>query len=350
MTISFRDNIEKMSGYTPGFQPADLSAVKLNTNENPYPPSPRVIAALRNLEPELLRRYPPQRWDAFRTAAAEVFGVDPEMIVCGNGADEILTILVRCCCDRDRPLAYPVLTYSLYPELARIQDCPVLEVPFDDYGNIPPRLYETGAALTILCNPNAPTGTFIAPQQVAQLAGRLSGVLLVDEAYVDFAETNCLHLLDACDNLVILRSMSKAYSLAGMRFGFAVASRRIVAAMLKVKDSYNVNIAAQVAALAAIKDQDYCHANVRRITAQRERLITALRRMGLEPGDSHTNFILVKFTRPPAREVYEKLCARNIYVRHFPQPELADKLRISVGSEQQNDTLLDALREILQPA
>ncbi|MBN1846081.1 MAG: histidinol-phosphate transaminase [Sedimentisphaerales bacterium] len=348
MSPWFRDNVEALAAYTPGYQPADRSAIKINTNENPYPPSPKVFEALARLDGESLRRYPPVLWDEFRRAAAAVHGVEPEMIMAGNGGDELLAILVRCCCGPRRPLAYPVPTYSLYPVLAAIQDAGVREIPFGADYAIPEALSETAAGLTILCNPNAPTASFVPVDRIAELAGRLDHVLLIDEAYVDFAEDNCLRLLAECPNVVILRSMSKGYSLAGMRFGYVIGAKRIIETMIKVKDSYNVNIAAQAAATAAIRDRDYFDRNVRRIIDERERLRIALGELGFGVGDSRTNFLLAAISRPPARKVYEKLTERNIYVRYFNQEGLADKLRISVGTSAQNDALREALEEIIR--
>ena len=347
MSFSFRDNVERLAAYTPGFQPADRSAIKINTNENPYPPSPKVFEALAQLDGEELRRYPRVLWDEFRAAAAQVHGVVPEMVMAGNGGDELLTILVRCCCDQNRPLAYPVPTYSLYSVLAAIQDAPVVEIPFADDFTIPETLADTEAGLTFLCNPNAPTGTFVPIEQIAALARKVKNVLAIDEAYVDFAEDNCLRLLRECENIVILRSMSKGYSLAGMRFGYVIGSERIIEAMIKVKDSYNVNVAAQAAATAAIRDQDYFNQNVRKVIDERERLIPALRELGFTVGWSQTNFLLATISKLLAREVYEKLAKRNIYIRYFDQEGLTDKLRITVGTSEQNDALLNALREIL---
>jgi len=347
VSFRFRENIERMEGYVPGFQPSGESVIKINTNENPYPGSPKVFAALAQLDGEALRKYPPVYWDSFREAAAKVHGIEPDMIVGGNGGDELLTMLVRCCCDKDRALAYPVPTYSLYPILAAIQDCPVVEVAFGGDYQLPAELGRTGASLTILCNPNAPTGTFIEPGEVAKLARQVAGVLAIDEAYVDFAEDNCLELVKEFDNVVVLRSMSKGYSLAGMRFGYAVGSGRIVEAMIKVKDSYNVNIATQVAATAAIKDQVYFQENVGKVKKQRERLIEELSEIGFEVGRSQANFLLVRIEKVSAREVYEKLVQREIYIRYFDQEGLNDKLRITVGTAQQNDALLKALREIV---
>ena len=345
MTFSFRDNIENMHGYVPGFQPDSAEVIKINTNENPYPPSAKVVAAIKAGvdDPLKLQRYPNAMWKDFRAAAAKLHGVEPEQIVGGNGGDELLTMLVRCCCEADRALAYPVLTYSLYPVLGQIQNCPVIEVPFNEDGSIPTELASTEAGLTILCNPNAPTGNFVAVEQVAELAGKIDGVLLVDEAYVDFAEDNCVRLLGEFENLAILRSLSKGYSLAGIRFGYVMASRRIVEAMVKVKDSYNVNALTQAAATAAIQDQAYFKQNVAKIVAERARLTGELRRLGYDVPDSQSNFILVTVGDPAAKQLYDKLQGENIFVRYWEQGELRDKLRISIGTPEQNDALLEVI-------
>jgi len=257
----FRENIEKMTGYEPGFQPSSPNVVKLNTNENPYPPSPKVLEAIRNLIPPQIRKYPQPLGDTFRQAASKVFGVEPENIICTNGGDDLLNMAIRAICDENRALAYPTPTYSLYPELAKIQNCPAIEIPFDEEFNLPPKLAKTGAALTIVCNPNAPSGTFISSQELRQLAQEIKGVLLIDEAYVDFAESNCLELAKNLDNVIILRSMSKGYSLAGLRFGFGIACKNMIKGLMKVKDSYNVDALA-IAAAAAVPDPNRtppCH-------------------------------------------------------------------------------------------
>lgn len=345
----FRKNINALTGYQPGEQPEGEAVVKLNTNENPYPPSPKVFEAIRAAGGDTLRRYPPVYWNEFRAAAGEVLNVDPDLIVCGNGGDELLAILVRCCCDTHRPLAYPISTYSLYPILAAIQGCPVIEVPYDQNGRIPAELANTKAALTFLCNPNAPTGTMTKVEEVAELAAKLDGILCIDEAYVDFSQWNCLGLLEEFENIFILRSMSKGYSLAGLRFGFGMGSRRIVETMRKVKDSYNVDCLAQAAATAAIRDQEYCKTNIQKIVTERQRLTHQLQKLGFTVNESQANFVCVQINKPSANQVYERLAERNIYVRYFPNDQrLKDKLRISVGTSQQNDTLLEALQKILK--
>jgi histidinol-phosphate aminotransferase len=343
----FRENIEKAVGYAPGLQPDRLDIVKLNTNENPYPPSPAVLEAIRNILPEQLRRYPQPQANNFRKAAEQVFKISAENIICTNGGDELLSIAIRAFCDRDRPLAYPVPTYSLYPVLARLHDCPTIEVAFDEKYNLPVKLAKTTAALAIVCNPNAPSGSFISPDELASLADEIKGVLLIDEAYVDFAEDNCLGLLQKFDNVIILRTLSKGYSLAGLRFGFAFAQRALIEGLLKLKDSYNVDAFANEAATAAIQDQVYFRNTVEKIKAERTRLTEQLRDLGFDVPDSQANFVLAKCNGADAQQLYEKLVKRGIYVRYFEYPRLDDKLRITVGTPEQNDKLIYALKEIL---
>ncbi len=341
----FRDNIDKLAGYEPGFQPQERDVVKLNTNENPYPPSAKVIEAVRNIDPEQVRRYPRPLGDEFRAAAAEVHGVSAENILCCNGGDDLLTICFRAFCDEGRPVAYPVPTYSLYPVLAKLQNCPVIEIPFDNEFNLPGKLSSTGAALTIVCNPNAPSGTCVKIDELASLADEVKGVLLIDEAYVDFAGANCIGLIKDFDNVIILRSMSKGYSLAGLRFGYAIADEKLIAGLTKVKDSYNVNVVSLAAATAAIKDREYFQQNVEKVKTERARLVENLRGLGFSLFDSESNFVLAKCNNCRASEIYDKLVERGIYARYFNQPGLDDKLRITVGTKEQNDKLIEALKQ-----
>ena len=345
----FRENIEKAEGYVPGFQPERGEVVKLNTNENPYPASPKVLEAVRGVSAERLRRYPEPFGDDFREAAAKLHEVGPDNIICTNGGDELLTICFRVFCSENRPVAYPVPTYSLYPVLAGLQNCECIEVDFEAEFNLPGGLSDTNAALTIVCNPNAPTGTFIEPEELEALAKKLEGksVLLIDEAYVDFSEANCVGLVADYGNVIILRSMSKGYSLAGLRFGYGIACEELIAGLMKVKDSYNVDSISVAAATAAIKDQDYFRKNVEKIKAERSRLTEELRKLGLVAGDSQANFVLAQCDNFSASQIYDKLAESNIYVRYFGQPGVTDKLRITVGTKEQNDKLIGAVKEIL---
>jgi histidinol-phosphate aminotransferase len=343
----FRDNVERTQGYTPGFQPKATEVVKLNTNENPYPPSPLVMKALAQIRPEQLRRYPDPLGNAFREAAAELNGVQPENIMCCNGGDDLLSIAIRAFCDEGRPLAYPVPTYSLYPVLARLQNCKAVEIPFDEQFDLPAGLATTGAALTIICNPNAPTGSFVRVEEIASLAAKLTGVLLLDEAYADFAEHNCVSVVRDLDNVIVLRSLSKGYSLAGLRFGYAIAGKDLIDGLIKVKDSYNVDAVAIALATAAIKDQAYFRENVEKVKRDRRVLTEQLRALGFAVPDSSTNFVFAQVTNGSAARVYEQLAQRNVFVRYWNAPGIQDRLRISIGTKEQNEKLISALKEIL---
>ena len=342
----FRKTIEQMAGYTPGFQPKQPDAVKLNTNENPWPASPKVLEAIGNLTAEDLRKYPEATGDSFRNVASAVLGVQPDNIICTNGGDDLLTICFRAFCDADRPVAYAQPTYSLYPVLAQIQGCEAIEIPRDADGSLD-ELARINAPLTIVCNPNAPTCEMLSVDSLARLAEKLTGVLLIDEAYVDFAEDNAIRLIKDFDNVIILRSMSKGYSLAGLRFGFGIAHKLLIDGLMKIKDSYNADVVALTTATAAISDRPHLKSNVEKIKSERNRLTQQLRAMGFEVGDSQTNFILVQYGQKKAEDIHEKLKQQNIYIRYFALQGLGDKLRITIGTPQQNDRLLAALKEII---
>ncbi len=329
-------------------QPKQADIIKLNTNENPYPPSPQALKVLSQIGAEQLRRYPDPLGDQFRRAAAEVNGVRPENIMCCNGGDDLLSIAFRAFCDENRSAAYPVPTYSLYPVLAKLQNCQAIEIPFDGEFNLPVKLTKTKAALTIVCNPNAPSGSFVSVGELASLADELSGVLLVDEAYVDFAQENCAGLVKDLDNIVVLRSMSKGYGLAGMRFGYAIAPAELIAGLMKVKDSYNVDAVAIAVATAAIKDREYFKQTTEKVKKARELLVEQLRVLDFIVPRSQANFILAECRKYPARDIYQKLVQRNIYVRYFDLPGIDNRLRITVGTSEQNDKVILALKEILQ--
>ena len=341
-----RPNVSQMAPYVPGEQPAPGERViKLNTNENPFPPSPRVLEAIRNTDGETLRRYPSPKADAFRATAAAVHGVAADMILAGNGSDEILAIAVRTFLGPGDVLAYPDPTYSLYPVLAASSDNRVVTVPWQPGWELPNAgLLATGARAIFFANPNAPTGTLVRPARVRELAVAFDGLLLVDEAYVDFADESCLDLVRELPNVMICRTFSKGYSLAGLRFGYAIAAPALVSEMSKVKDSYNCDAISILAATAALADQAYARGTWQAVRAERSRLAAELGQRGWDVIPSQTNFLLATCPGGAAAAIYRALKAQGILVRHFDKPGLADKLRITVGTAAQNDALLAALR------
>lgn len=337
-----RSTVRAMEGYAPGEQP-DMGArvVKLNTNENPFPPSEKVMHAIRQIQPELLRRYPSPCADGFRRAAGKALGVSPDSIIAGNGSDDLLTIATRTFIPPGGTLAFPDPTYSLYPVLAQLQDAKTFTVPWEKDWSLPvDALASSDADAIYLANPNAPSGTFVEPARVAELADAFDGLLLVDEAYVDFAEANCLSLVEQFQNVIVLRTLSKAYSLAGLRFGFGVAKPEIITQMMKVKDSYNCDALSVTAATAAIEDQEYARRAWEHIKSERGRLTESLRQLGWHVAPSQANFVLATAPDGDGKGAYLGLKSQGILVRYFDLPGLKDKLRITVGTVQENNALL----------
>ena len=337
--------------YVPGEQPSPgARIIKLNTNENPYPPSPRVLEAMRQGVAESLRLYPDPDATALRQRAAMVYGVPLDGILVGNGSDELLSLLVRAAVDPGRSVAYPVPTYSLYRTLVALQDACAIEVPYADDWSLPPALARAGAPLTLLCNPNAPSGTFVPIAQVAALAGTVSGLLVVDEAYVDFAADHALGLLAAHPNVVVLRTLSKSFSLAGLRVGLAFGHPEVIDGLRTLKDSYNVSRLTQLGAEAALADLPAMQRNVERIRATRAALTAALEALGFAVPPSEANFVLARRAGRPMAPVAAALAARGILVRHFAVPGLDDALRITVGTDDEVGALLAALRDVCPPS
>ena len=346
MSKYFRANIDAMVGYTPGEQPRDDGIIKLNTNENPYAPSPKVFAALKKAINPSLRLYPEPLSDSLRSVAAGVYGVKPENIIAGNGSDEILSMLLRCFVGQRDRVAFPVPTYSLYDTLVEIQDGVAARVDFPDDFSLPPTLAEQNAALTFLCNPNAPSGTLVTLGEIAKLAEAVSGILVVDEAYVDFAASegaSSIPLIRQLPNLVVMRTFSKSFSLAGMRIGLAFASEEIIAGMMKVKDSYNLNRLSMIAATAALQDMAWMERNAARIQRSRAKLSRGLKRLGYEVYPSHANFVLARKRERNLKPVYEELKRRKILLRYFDTAGLRDCLRITVGKPKEVQGLLNQL-------
>jgi histidinol-phosphate aminotransferase len=319
--------------------------VKLNTNENPYPPSPRVFEAIRAIDGDALRRYPSPAADEFRQAAAAVHGVRPEQILAGNGSDDVLQIALRTFCGAGDVLASPDPTYSLYPVLAELADVRFVTVAWERDWTLPAdALIAARPRAIFFANPNAPSGTWVPPEAVGALAARTEALVLVDEAYADFGDGNCVGLLTRHENVLITRTLSKGYGLAGLRFGYAIGHPAVIDQMAKVKDSYNCDAVAIRAACAAIQDQDYARAQWARVREERARVTLALEERGFSVIPSHGNFVLASTPGGGhARRLYEALKDRGVLVRFFDKPGLDDKLRITIGAPAENTALLAAL-------
>ena len=343
-----RSVVREMSGYTPGEQPAPGErVVKLNTNENPFPPSPKVIQAIASVEPEQLRRYPNSAGDAFREAAAPILGVTPDMILTGNGSDDVLAVAMLTFLSPGDMLAYPHPTYSLYPVMAELDQVKTAEVPWDRDWTLPidALLHEKPRAI-FLANPNAPSGTFVSPQKIEALCKKFSGLVLIDEAYVDFADDNCLPLLREYANVVITRTLSKAYSLAGIRFGYAVGRPDVIREMNKARDSYPCDAISVAAATAAIQDQEYARDKWDRVKSERQRVSSELTQLGWKVLPSEANFIFATCPDGRGEDAYLGLKRQGILVRYFDKPGLRDKLRITIGTSQENNALIGGIKAL----
>jgi histidinol-phosphate aminotransferase len=336
-----------MAGYTPGEQPRDGAFIKLNTNENPYPPSPRVFEAIRAaLTGDRLRKYPDPMGTAFRQTAGRVLGVDPDGVLIGNGSDDILTIITRACVGEGGLVVSPTPSYLLYHTLAEIQGARFRAVPYVRHWQLPDPWPVPDAPLTFIASPNSPSGTISPATELGRLAGELAGMLVIDEAYVDFADAHALPLAGR-PNVLVTRSLSKSYSLAGIRFGFAVGDPALVRELVKVKDSYNCDVLSLAAATAAVEDQDYLRMTRDRIRASRERLSRSLAELGFAVCPSQANFIWCCRTDRPVKPLYEELKRRLILVRYMTYEGYGDGLRVTVGTAAEIDRLLDELRRIL---
>ena len=343
--------VRRLEAYTPGEQPKAKNVVKLNTNENPYPPSPKCAAVLKSFDLDRLRRYPDPEFSALRQELAKLNRTRPENVFVGNGSDEILALAAKCFVENNEQIGSLDPSYSLYKTLAAIRDVKWvgqdLRQETKDFASHVSRL-PSKVSLFLWTNPNAPTGTLTAPKTIASFARKFKGVVLVDEAYADFSRTNCMSLATAARNrnILVMRTFSKSYSLAGLRVGYCVGPKDLIDALYKVKDSYNVDAIAQAVALAAVKDQRWMKANVARVVTTRRWFTSELERRGWDVLPSESNFV---FARPPHRnaaELFSALRERNIFVRYFRGPKTGDRLRVTIGTDNQMKKLLKALNEL----
>ena len=347
MKVPFRRNIARMAGYVPGVQPQEQGFVKLNTNENPYPPSPAVRRAIMAEPAASLRLYPDPDATRLRKQAALTYGFDISRVIAGNGSDDLLAMVARAFIGEGNSLCCPTPTYTLYDTLVGVQGGKIIGVPYPGDYSLPADLAKKRAKVTIVASPNSPSGTSVPTSVLADLADRVPGVLVIDEAYADFAEETALSLAREKGNVIVLRTFSKSFSLAGVRIGLGFAHPAILEGLNKVRDSYNVSRLAIAAGEAALRDISWMETNVAKIRKTRAALISALPSLGFIPFPSQSNFVLARRAGGrSARPVYEKLKARKVLVRYFDTPRLAGCLRITVGTDDEVGSLLAALREI----
>lgn len=343
MKSYFRPEIDALAGYTPGEQPKLQRLVKLNTNENPYPPSPRALEAIQSLSGEALRRYPDPAADALCKAIAARFGVAREQVIAGNGSDDVLTMVFRAFTAPDLPVAVLEPSYSLYPVLASMQGAPVIRIPLEgeDFA-LPENILEQakGANFLAIVRPNAPTGTLFPKESMRKICAGFDGMVMIDEAYADFASDDCMDLVKDFPNLLVSRTFSKSYAFAGMRLGYAVSSPEVIFGLGKVKDSYNVDAVAQAAGLAAFEDTAYFQHTLGAIRRDREDLREKLAGLGFRIASSEANFL---FAAPPDGDgegFFRYLRENAVIVRYFPGPVTGKYVRITIGTPEQNAELL----------
>ena len=341
-------HIRKLEGYVPGEQPKSKNVVKLNTNENPYPPSPKCTAVLTSFDLDDLRRYPDPNFTTLAKAIADKNGTTADRVFVGNGSDEILALATRVFVENDESIGSFDPSYTLYKTLAAIRD--VKWVGTAIHSN-PQTLKPSSPSLShvslfLWTNPNAPTGEFAEPKAIAAFAKKFKGVVIVDEAYADFSRDNCMSLATAPRNrnVIVMRTFSKSYSLAGLRVGYCVGPKDLIAALYKAKASYNVGAVAQAVALVALKDDAYHKRTVAKVIKTREAFGKALAKRGWDVIKSEANFVFVK---PPAgdaaKDIFSYQKKKKIFVRYFPGPLTGDRMRITIGTDWQMKMLLDAL-------
>jgi histidinol-phosphate aminotransferase len=341
--------LEGFQPYVPGEQPPDGEEwVKLNTNESPMPPSPKVIEAIKVAANESLRLYPSPTAAPARAAVARHFGLQAGQVALGNGADELIEMCFRAFAGAGERVAYSTPTYPLLEPLCRVHEAAPSAHPTAEGWTWTTELADDEAPLKFLVNPNSPTGTWHSRTSVERILVRSRGVVVLDEAYVDFAPESRTDLLGKHDNLLILRTMSKSYALAGMRIGFALGDPALISALDAVKDSYNMDRLATAAAVAAIEDQDHHRRIVDHVVSERTWLESQLRDEGFEHAPSSANFVFVK---PPLRStaaaIADALRERRVLIRHYDREPIAGWFRITVGTREQHERLLAALKEIL---
>lgn len=353
MSKFWSDIVHKLTPYVPGEQPKLTNLVKLNTNENPYGPSPKVIEALKAEAAETLRLYPDPNSDALKAAIAQAYELNPNQVFVGNGSDEVLAHVFQALLKHDNPLLFPDITYSFYPVYCGLYGINYQTIPLAEDFSINIDDYDRPNGGIIFPNPNAPTGIPLALTQIEKLLQRNpDSVVVIDEAYVDFGTESAIGLINQYPNLLVTHTLSKARSLAGLRVGYALGSPELIEALIRVKDSFNsypIDRFASAGAIAAIEDVDYFNKTRLQVMATREALVGDMTKLGFDVLPSGANFIFAKHPAWDGATLTAKLRERSIIVRHFKSPSrISPYLRITIGTDKQSKLLVDALTEILQ--
>lgn len=347
-------NIRNVVPYTPGEQPKLTGVIKLNTNENPYPPSPKAMETLGRLEENRFRLYPEPACDTLVDALAECYGVDREEVFVGVGSDDVLAMCFLTFFNSGRPVFFPDITYSFYEVWADVFRIPYERKPLDQQFRIRKDDYFSLNGGIIFPNPNAPTGILMELDEIEEIVRRNQNVVvIIDEAYIDFGGTSALPLIKKYENLLVVQTFSKSRSMAGMRIGYAMGNRRLIKYLNNVKysvNSYTMNLPSLELGAAVLKDQEYFRETCEKIIRTRERVKKELAELGFSFGDSMANFLFATHERIPARELFEALKLKKIYVRYFNRPRIDNYLRITIGTEEEMDALIGVLRKYIEKA
>lgn len=350
MSRFFTESLKALQPYVPGEQPQDMQYIKLNTNESPFPASPKAVAAITGEEVSRLYLYSDPDCKALIAAIAKRYGLQPEQVTVGNGSDEVLWFALRAFCDGNTPLAYNDITYGCYKTWCSMLNVPSKILPLQEDYSVDLSLYRGLDSTIMITNPNAPTGLCLTVQEIeGVLQENPDHVVIVDEAYVDFGGESCVSLIDKYENLLVVQTCSKSRSLAGARLGFAMGNAALISDLNRIKFSfnpYNVNRLTCLAGIAAMEDEDYFQTCTQTVARTRDKTAAALKTMGFTLTDSKANFLFAESSRIPGGVLYRKLKEKGILVRHFDKPRLENRLRITVGSQQQMEALLTALKEL----
>lgn len=349
--MNWENNVRRVVPYVPGEQPKDTNVVKLNTNENPYPPSPNVRKALDDFDCGRMRLYPDPEASVLVDAIAENYGVKPEQVFVGVGSDDVISMAFLTFFNSDKPVLFPDVTYSFYDVWAEVYRIPYKQMPLDENFRINAKDYMTENGGIIFPNPNAPTGVLESVDMIEEIVkANPDSVVMIDEAYIDFGGKSCLPLIEKYDNLLVIQTFSKSRSMAGMRIGYAMGNEKLIKYMNDVKfsiNSYTMNHITQICGAEAVKDKAYFEKHVNKIIDSREYTKKKLTELGFTFPDSMSNFIFAKHESADANEIFAKLKEKKIFVRHWNKPRISDYLRISIGTPEEMEKLISALSEIL---
>jgi histidinol-phosphate aminotransferase len=349
--MSWEKNVRKVVPYTPGEQPKIKNIIKLNTNENPYPPAPAVAERLKNMDASDFRKYPDPTCSVLVDAIADYYKVDKKKVFVGVGSDDVLAMAFMTFFNSDKPVLFPDITYSFYDVWAELFGIPYRQIPLKEDFSIDTEDYLTENGGIVIANPNAPTGVELERDSVEKIiAKNPDSVVIVDEAYIDFGGHSVIDLIDKYDNLLVVQTFSKSRSMAGMRIGYAFGCEKLIKYLSDVKfsfNSYTMNMPALELGALAVADKEYFEKTRDKVVATRERAKVSLRELGFEFADSKTNFIFAKHPDKPGKEIFDELRKRDIIVRRWDIDRIKEYLRISIGTDEEMDKLVVALKEIL---